>query len=736
MQAAPAAVPARRRRRRWFTPLRIALALGIAIAAVRFGELIYLNLADARMMDFRLMQRGTIEPGPAVVIVAVDNRSIAEVGRWPWPRSLVAQLVDKIAAAQPAAIAFDMVFSEPSSVQGSALAPAKPAGISDETWNLAQQALAAQDTMLSDALQRSERAALGYFFDLDAEPQPIAATVDTYTLVHGTAGGTGEAHVSKATAIVANLPSYDSAAKANGYFNADPERDGYVRRMPMVLAFGDDDMALPLELAALRVVDPQVPTSLRFDDYGVESLRWGDRAIPVDQSGKLLINYRGPGRTFPHVAAVDLLQDRVPAEVLRHRIVVLGVTAIAVADIRVTAFDEQFPGVEIHATVIDNILEGDFLYQPTWLVLVDCAVIVALALLIGLAMKRLRGVPAAMLALSLLAAYLLISQHVFVAYGLPLSLIFPMLTIVAVYSAIAVEHYVGEEREKRRVRRALELYLSPSMASFVSEHPDQLKLGGEKREMTVLFTDIRGFTKISEKLEPEALVELLNEYLGEMTEIVFRHDGMLDKYIGDAVMALWGAPLPQPAHAASACRAALAMVGRLAELNREWQQRGWQPLAIGAGINTGQMAFGNMGSADHLSLTAMGDNVNLASRIEGLTKIYGVPVLISESTRFAAGEAIIARELDFVRVRGRQDRVRLFQVLGTAEQSEQWAWLAQQFEAGLAAYRGRDWQRAERLFREVLQRQPHDRPAELFLQRCGQLARAQLPEDWDGVLAG
>lgn len=695
----------------------------------------YVLLAERRLMDVRLLQRGPITPGPEVAIVAVDDASISELGRWPWPRSVLAHLIDRIAVADPRAIALDMVFSEPSSFsERPGGVTARPSGVSEESWQATQHALEAQDIELREALRRSKRAVLGYFFDLDnRDHESTGEPPSTFSLVKGTADGRGEAHIPRGSGIITNLPGYELAAQASGYFNQIPDEDGFVRRLPMVIRFGeDDDMAMPLELAALKVAFPETQLTLRFAPFGAEGVYWGNRRLPVAEDGKLLINYRGVAKTFPHISAARLLDGTVSDDELRDKIVFVGVTAVAVADYRVTPFDQLFPGVEIHANAVDNILRGDFITQPDWLVLVDIATIALLGLILGLAMRRLRGVGAAVLALALLVTYLYVSQRVFVDYGYPLGLIYQILTVGLTYSAVAVEQYVTEEREKRKMRRALDLYLSPSMAKLVSDHPERLKLGGEKRELTVMFSDIRGFTKISEGLDPEVLVELLNEYLGAMTEIVFAHKGMLDKYIGDAVMAIWGAPLPQAQHAAHACHAALAMVERLAALNRVWTARRWEPLRIGIGLNTGPMAFGNMGSAQHLSLTVMGDNVNLGSRIEGLTKAYGANILASESTIRGAGPIVVTRELDLVRVRGKQEPVRIYEILGPASQAAKWEGLIETFDIALKKYRDAHWDAAIRSFTAVEEYWPNDKATKLFLDRCRRLAQ-DPPSDWDGV---
>jgi adenylate cyclase len=316
---------------------------------------------------------------------------------------------------------------------------------------------------------------------------------------------------------------------------------------------------------------------------------------------------------------------------------------------------------------------------------------------------------------------------------MPLGLVYPLLAIGLTYSAISVQHYVVEEGEKRKIRDAFGLYLSPHLARLVSERPEMLALGGEKRELTVLFSDIRGFTTMSEQLEPEALVELLNEYFGKMTDVIFSQDGTLDKYIGDAIMAVWGAPVPQSDHALRACRAAVGMVSALGALVADWRQRGLPELDIGIGINTGPMVVGNMGSARRLSYTVIGDNVNLGSRLEGLNKMYGSHIIASEATVQAARGALVARELDLVRVKGKRLPVRIYEILGMADERERWAPLLENSDAGLVAYREQRWDEAMLAFAAVLGNYPEDGPAQLYMERCRDMVAAPPESDWDGV---
>jgi len=397
--------------------------------------------------------------------------------------------------------------------------------------------------------------------------------------------------------------------------------------------------------------------------------------------------------------------------------------------------DPLMPGVEIHANILDSILRQDFIQDSTGLrfALAEVGVIFLIVLLLAGVLHFARGLPGALAAAALFAAYVLLSQYLFTTARLVLSAVYPALGVGLTYFTVSLQHYVTVDRERRKRQRALELYLSPSLAHLVAERPEMLKLGGEKSDRTVLFSDIRGFTTISEGLDPETLVELLNAFLGEMTDIIFAHDGMLDKYIGDAIMAVWGAPLPQADHALRACQAALGMRARLHVLQQEWQSRGWPRLDIGVGLNSGAMVFGNMGSTQHLSLTVIGDNVNLGSRLEGLTKYYGVGIIASETTIAGANGGLGVRELDLVRVKGKAQPVRIFELLGSGDEQERWAALVSRFTEGLQAYRTRRWTEALEMFAALVASHPGDGPANLYVNRCREMLANPPPDDWDAV---
>jgi adenylate cyclase len=718
------------------TAFRIALAVGLALSVLRFEGCHYLELTDVRAIDYRLLQRGVQPASPDVVIVAIDDASLERVGRWPWSRAVIARLVDRLVADGAAVIGFDVVQSEATAQADIGLLRKRVEGVDDRTWSAIGEALrggAAEDEMLVNAVKASGRTVLGYFFDFSGEHSDRdTAHISTYNVVQNLGQGRGEMGIPLAPMARTNLPALTAAAREVGYFNFFPDADGSYRRVPLAIRFGPE-IAVPLSLAMLRVYNPQTTLAIRLADFGVESVRVGSRSVSVAEDGQMLINFRGPGNTFRHVPAAAVLEGTVPPETFRGKLVLVGATAAALADVRVTPFDATFPGVEIHATVIDNILRGDFILQPRWIVLVEIAVILAAAMILGVVLHHARGLSGAAAAVVLLALYLVASQWLFVSSGLPLGLVYPFLAIGLTYSVISIQHYIVEEGEKRKIRDAFGLYLSPDLARLVSERPEMLALGGDKRELTVLFSDIRGFTTMSEQLEPEALVELLNEYFGKMTDVIFSQDGTLDKYIGDAIMAVWGAPVPQSDHAVRACQAALGMVSGLAALAADWRQRGLPEFDIGIGINTGPMVVGNMGSARRLSYTVIGDNVNLGSRLEGLNKMYGSHIIASEATVQAVRGVVVVRELDLVRVKGKRLPVRIYEILGTARERAGWEVLVRGFDAALAAYRAQRWDDAMFAFAAVLEKYPDDGPAQLYLERCRDMLAAPPESDWDGV---
>ncbi|TFH19142.1 MAG: CHASE2 domain-containing protein, partial [Myxococcales bacterium] len=444
---------------------RMAVTIGLLLSVVRFYGCTPLQLIDTRVVDMRMLQRGVQAASQDVVIVAVDDASIDKIGRWPWSRATMARLVRLVSAGEPSVIGFDVVQSE------SAAAPLlrglqdRVDGVDDETWLRVHDALESwsdEDQLLADAIRDSGRVILGYFFDFGENPSgSTSLAVNGYGSVRESESGVGHRRLLEAKAAVGNLPILNDATLGSGYFNVFPDpNDGLYRRLPIAVRYGDA-YAMPLSVAMVRTHRGNPTAGLRFAGFGTEEVRLGSQRIPVNEDGQMLLNFRGPRESFRHVAAADLLDGRIDPEVFRDKLVLVGVTATAVADIRPIPFDGVFPGVEIHATAIGNILRGDFLRQPKGSVLIEICAILLLACALGLVLRYVRGVMAALAALAFGGAYLVTTQWLFVRTGLPLGLVFPVLAIGIVYSVVSLAHFAAERGEKRQIREALGLYRSP-----------------------------------------------------------------------------------------------------------------------------------------------------------------------------------------------------------------------------------------------------------------------------------
>jgi len=512
-----------------------------------------------------------------------------------------------------------------------------------------------------------------------------------------------------------------------------PDQDGVVRWIPLILKCGEEIYSpLAVQTAWNYLDHPQM--IVKVASYGIEGVQMGDRFIPTDENGQVLINYLGPEKTFPHYSISDILHGNLPKGTFEDTIVLLGATAIGVYDMRNTPFSPVFPGMEIHATVIDNILSDDFLYKPKWAKIYDILAILVLGLLTGLILPRLSAVKAILFTLFLFILHIFISRWFFAQFGLWINLLYPLLAIGLIYTSLTLYHYITEERERKKIRGAFSYYVSSSVVNEMLKDPEKLKLGGAKKDLSVLFSDIRSFTTISEGLTPEELVHLLNEYLTVMTDIVFKHDGTLDKYMGDAIMALYGAPLEIPDHPARACHSALEMMEGLKTLNEDWISQGKVPLDIGIGINTGMMMAGNMGSDQRFDYTVMGDHVNLGSRLEGANKSYKTNILVSEFTYERVKDEFVCMELDSVRVKGKTLPVNIYQLIGErAYVSQEQIEAISHFHKGLQLYKKQSWDNAISNFEMVSAMNKNIYAAELYIERVNDLKSNPPPADWDGV---
>jgi adenylate cyclase len=736
---------------RSITLLSLVLTLALFIVGVPI-----LDMVELKTYDLRFLSRGVKSPSPDIVAAVLDEKSLDREGRWPWPRAKIARIVDILDRDGAKVIAFDIGFIEPDENNNLRLIERIDRQLQSLQMEnpelrrfIEEQRLEADnDLLLARSLEEADtETVLGYFFymreaflEYDLEEADIERRLDAisgskYPLIIYSQQDLPFEPFRSAYAPEPNLRRFHRSSDGSGYFNMEPDpQDGIVRTMPLMYKCGEEVYA-PLSILAVWHYLDRPQLMIRVAGYGIEGLRIGDRKVPTDEMGYMRINYVGPERTFPYVSLSDILREDFPEGTFRDKLVIIGATAIGIGDIRNTPFSSsgEYPGLEIHATVMDNILRGDHISKPKWATVFDLAAILVLGLITGFAIPRLSAVKAIAATLLILAGYVAASRWLFVQAGLWVNLVYPLLAVVLVYTSLTVYHYLTEERERKKIRGAFSYYVSSSVVNEMLKDPNKLKLGGDKKEISVLFSDIRSFTSISEGMTPEGLVHLLNEYLTVMTDIVFKYEGTLDKYIGDALMAFYGAPLDQPDHPYRACASALDMMDGLEKLNEKWIREGKQPLDIGIGINTGPMMVGNMGSEQRFDYTVMGDAVNLGSRLEGANKSYKTHILISETTYERVKEEFVCMELDSVRVKGKKLPVGIFELVSRKELPARDMEAIARFHEGIRLYKEQKWDRAIETFEAVDAMDQTLYAARLYIQRCNELKADPPGPGWDGV---
>ena len=560
-----------------------------------------------------------------------------------------------------------------------------------------------------------------------------------------------------------NIPEFSQKLKHYAYFNAFQDSDGYIRRTKLISRYGSTvvpSLALKTVLVAknrgvMAVLnqDPNNPNSKRINELTITDVETGDpvEAIPVDAEARININYAGPQKMFAYISVTELLNNKDTLlitqridgqekkfqvnkkEYLKDKIIFIGATAVAIYDLRVTPFAENFPGVETHANIAENIIQKRFFKnipdEPIYMLLF----ILGFGLLISFGIAKTGATSGSLLGLISLVAIYYVDKYFLFSQGIVISVVFPLLLTVTIYILLTFYKYLTEERKKRELKGTFQKYVSPAVVNEILSHPEKINLGGKKENMTVMFSDVRGFTTLSEKLDPEVLSTFLNRYLTPMTRLVFKNDGTLDKYIGDAIMAFFGAPISYKDHAKKCCTTALEMLQKLDEINKEFAKEQLPPLDIGIGINTGDMSVGNMGSDIVRSYTVMGDAVNLASRLEGINKNYSTKIIISEFTFAHVKDEFTVRELDWVRVKGKLLPVKIYELVGVKQVEPRVREALDHFEKGFKEYHNKNFDGALVCFTAVLNKIPDDPPAKLYIERCQEYIQTPPPENWDGV---
>jgi adenylate cyclase len=730
----------------------------------------FLQGIEQSSLDLRFGLRGTRPHDDRIVIVGIDEKTLQHIGSFPIPRQNYTELVKRLSADGARIIAFDATFPTPESNPGvealrtlqREIGSSASPGINEKIEELERSSDA--DAEFGAAIQKSGNVILGHLL-LSPERAKSAdpKLADEYfNIIWGKSfpqvlkvigkdkrdfdlGQTWiEYHGVVAAGAEANIPILAEAAASYGFLDINPDADGTLRNATLIERYKDQDFLPSLDVQIVRQYEniPDQDVAAYIAEDGLERIKLGNHNIAPKANGTALINFRGPYHTYQHYSMWDVMHREVPAGEFRGKIVLVGATALGIGDIRVTPFQEEVPtymGVEVHANIIDNLLHSNekgrgFLVHGNDEWLIGIVFILFFGIGFGFLFSRLTPLYSTISALTALGLYSWFVYYMFAAEGRWISFVIPSGTLAANYAAITSFRMIFEEREKRKLRKTFSQYLSPGVISLIEKDPKRyIRPGGQLKELTVMFSDIRSFTTISEKLTPDELVQLLNEYLGEMTDAVFATNGTLDKYIGDAIMAFWGSPYPQEDHAYRGCCCALQMIRRLEKLNQKWKAEGRSPISIGIGLNSGAVNVGTMGSAKRLAWTVMGDNVNLASRLEGINKEYQTHIVINETTHLQVSSQFVCRDLDKIRVKGKTQPVNIYELLDFASEKARYEDLLTRFGTAMRSYRAQNWQEAAEGFGQLLERYPEDGPTQTFLQRSLDFLDAAPEGEWDGV---
>ncbi len=763
-----------------------------------FKTLRIFKAMEQKSLDVRFQIRGKRDPGNEIVIVAIDENSIKKLGRYPWPRRYIAEFVDKMTEAKARLLALDVIYSEEQNVEilKELDSLAKEYNESPLLKNMPEEAEKKQllsalhkrrkrfdeDTKLKEAFQRAvvengmdiisaidfvytaQRGITGFagfagFAGKDISTLgkellqesayfPVLAggrikskkrSIDGNGLTVLTSKNRKEIinnlltryRPKSAVGVLNMIDPFAEWVTYQGFVDTNVDYSGIVRSEYMAIYF-DNEFYPPLGVQVARVY--------KNIDYGelklllTEKLVFKETEIPIDSWNRMFINYCGPESTFKYFSFFDVIDGKIPPDTFSNKIVFLGATAAGLGDYIATPFSSQTPGVEKHATVTENILHEKFVVRGKGEVLQDIVAIVCISLAMGIFLPLLPSIWGAVASIALWSGYNYYVYERFVYDGTWLNVTYPGIAVILCFASITTYRFITEEKLRKGVKSAFENFMDPKVVHEILKEPEDIRLGGEEREVTVYFSDIEKFSSISEQLQPTELIELLNEYLSEMTDQILGHGGFLDKYIGDAIVAAFGTPLEQPDHAVRACLTSIDNQKRLRELNSKFKEEGRLQIRARIGLNSGRVLVGNVGSTNRLSYTVIGDEVNLGARLEAANKYYGTYTMISESTYKLAKGHIETRELDMIRVVGKEKPVKVYELIDRKGQIHGVKHdVLNLYDNGLRMYREREWHKAITFFKKALNKDPHDGPSLTYLERCKAYTQDPPPENWDGV---
>lgn len=655
------------------------------------------------LRDFLFNIRGELPQSDRIVIIDIDEAALKQFGQWPWSRSIVAELINKLSDADAGIIGLDMVFAEPDQTSPHRIA----SKIKNNTAKLYNY-----DLILAETLASTPTVG-GYFFTFEENGEENIPLIPAIIVEKGLKNNNS---ILQPKAVVLNLDVIQEKFYSSGFFNNIPDEGGMIRRVPLIMRY--DGMVYPsLILEMARIYSGTSKVEIYGDDVGVKKIQFGDFSIPTDHAGRLIVNFRGEGRHFKYISAADILNSNFETKEIAEKFVLIGTSAVGLSDLRSISFDSAIPGVEVHANTLDNVLKGDFLYEPSNVVIYDLIIIWSMVLILILLFSYISSWLLLPLAIGIGYALFHIFFYLLFDMGVVLNLLFPMLTFLSILILSVSIDYIITSRQRELVKRIFAKKVSNAVMDDLLKHDNDEILKVREENVAVFFSDIRGFTGISETIgSSQKLVALLNRYMTPMVNTIANSEGTVDKFIGDAIMAYWNAPNQVKNYADKAVTSALKQIKILSQLNVQLDKEFGVTLNIGISIHTGLVTVGEMGSVGRSDYTIIGDNVNLASRLEGLNKLYGTTIIISADTKHQLHEEYTFRSLDLVRVKGKKEAVEVFEVMPVGE-GEKRSDELHAYTTALETYRQGKIKEAYALFK-VLEEAYGCKLYRLYLQRC------------------
>lgn len=708
-------------RNKYIFYLLIAICIPILISCIYIFFPNLPNSIDNSIRDNMFKMRGEIKPkSDSVVIIDIDEKSISKLGQWPWSRDILSKILENLTISNIGVIAFDIVFSEEDRTS-----PHK----FFQKLNIKQKNPVNYDKEFAKIIANSPTI-LGYQFELsNKEYLKKTIPIKKAIFIEKNKNKNNDNSI-KASGTILNIPILRNSAYSSGFFNNIPDDSGIIRSVPLVISY-ENQLYPSLVLEIIRIALQTNDIFLNYDENGIENIRLSELIIPTDRYGRMLINYRGKEKSFKYISALDIYNNNFNKEDIKNKIALIGTSAAALLDLRATPFESIFPGVEVHANAIDNILSQDFLYKESWINGVNISIIFILSIFCFFFVRIVPILLTPLLTFLLILLTLYALYNILFDYGLVLNMFFPIISILTSIIISLILEYFYESKKKEEIKSKFASKVSPAVMEELLKNHESDQLKSENREITVFFSDIRKFTNISESIgEPEKIIQYLNDYMVPMSGNIIENKGTIDKYIGDAIMAYWNAPFEIKNHADLAIKSSLEQKELLIQLNKTLLDLNKPEIKIGIGITTGLVTIGELGSKGRSDYTIIGDVVNLGSRVESLCPFYGGEIIITEYTKNMLNQKYFFRYLDYIRVKGKNEAVKLWEVIGKYDDTNEV--LIQElhlYDEALKLYHDKKLQEALNIFEKLYKQNNNCKIYDIYIQRCDDFIRNNYFEE-------